>query len=340
MPEELSDAILLERFVSRREEAAFVALVKRHGPLVEGICRRVLRNEHDVQDVSQATFLVLARKAAGIPWRESVGGWLGSVAHRLALGARSDLSRQYRREASFTTVLGNGAARDGRNGGWLPEIYHPVVDQPADVERRDLRGVLDDELLRLPEKYRAPVVLCDLQGRSHEEAARRLGCPSGSMSRRLARARGLLRRRLILRGITLAIGMLGLTLALLAVWATSHSGRPATVAIGETMAPLGRLMAGKPSVERMLASADHRPTGLADRDQVISLASLAARVAERIEAHDPGKDRDRWRESAVEMRRSAVVLAQAAQVSDSLTMLSAARRLDASCLNCHEVFRQ
>ena len=104
MPEPLSDAILLERFVSFREEAAFVALVERHGPLVQRTCRRILRNEHDVEDVFQATFLVLARRAAGIPWRESVAGWLGAVAHRLALGARSDLSRQKRREIPMTAL--------------------------------------------------------------------------------------------------------------------------------------------------------------------------------------------------------------------------------------------
>ncbi len=85
MPDQLSDAILLEQFVSRREEAAFDALVRRHGPVVERVCRRVLRNEHDIEDVLQATFLVLARKAAGMPWRESVAGWLCAVAHRLAL---------------------------------------------------------------------------------------------------------------------------------------------------------------------------------------------------------------------------------------------------------------
>src|SRR4051812_18432573 len=124
MPEQVSDAVLLERYVSRREEAAFVALVERHEPLVQGICRRVLRNEHDVEDVAQATFLILARKAAGIPWRDSVGRWLGSVAHRLALGARSDRSRQQRRETSFTTLVRNGPAFvDGHNRAWLPEGF-------------------------------------------------------------------------------------------------------------------------------------------------------------------------------------------------------------------------
>ena len=104
MAKHVSDSILLERYVSRREEAAFVDLVKRHGPRVEGTCRRVLRDEHDIEDVFQATFLLLARKAAGIPWRESVGSWLCAVAHRLAMHARADASRHRRRETSFATL--------------------------------------------------------------------------------------------------------------------------------------------------------------------------------------------------------------------------------------------
>ena len=116
MPEPLSDAILLERFVSFREEAAFVALVERHGPLVQRTCRRILRNEHDVEDVFQATFLVLARRAAGIPWRESVAGWLRAVAHRLALGARSDLTRQKRREAADDHARAKSALSPSHSG--------------------------------------------------------------------------------------------------------------------------------------------------------------------------------------------------------------------------------
>src|SRR5262249_40621333 len=154
-------------------------------------------------------FLVLARKAAGIPWRDSVGGWLCTVARRLALGARSDLARRQRREAAFTTISGGGTVLNPGSGCSLAEEYHPAVGFPTDIERRDLRGLLDDELSRLPEKYRAPVVLCDVEGRTHAEAARELGCPPGSMSRRLERARTLLRQRLILRGFSLAICLVG-----------------------------------------------------------------------------------------------------------------------------------
>jgi len=176
MVECASDAILLERFARGRDEAAFVALVQRHGPMVQRICRRILRNEQDVEDVVQATFLILARKAAGIRWQDSATGWLSVVARRLAMNARSGSARTRRRETSITTLTGGPANGDGR----LPEKYHPTTDASDEVERRDLRGILDDELRRLPEKYRAPVVLCYLEGRTHEEAARQLGWPAGS----------------------------------------------------------------------------------------------------------------------------------------------------------------
>ena len=180
MGEPLSDATLLSRFVSDREEAAFAALVRRHGPRVERLCRRILRNEHDVEDVLQATFLVLARKAPSIPWRDSVGPWIDGVAPRLALHARSGTARLRVREATVTTLAGASMGP----GGLLPECYHPRVEPSMDVEHRDLRRVLDDELLRLPEKYRAPVVLCDLEGHTREEAAhgwggRRARCRDG-----------------------------------------------------------------------------------------------------------------------------------------------------------------
>jgi len=341
MPEQVSDAILLERFVSGREEAAFVALVQRHGPLVEGICRRVLRNEHDVEDVFQATFFVLARKAAGIPWRGSVGGWLCAVAHRLALGARSDHSRQQRRETSFTTLARSGpAVGDGGNGGLLPEKYHPLSDPWVEVERRDLRRLLDDELLQLPEIYRAPVVLCDLEGRTHEEAARQLGCPPGSMSRRLQRARALLRRRLIHRGLVLMIGLLGIALGVFGARGIAHRDHRTTVEIRQAMTPLKPLMEDAKGVESMLAQVDRARTGSRDHDQLINLARQAARIAAGIEGHDPGRNRDDWREYVVEMRKSAVMLAQATQENDAFGMLSAARRLDTSCQNCHKLFCQ
>jgi RNA polymerase sigma factor (sigma-70 family) len=188
----LSDGQLLERFVAAQDEAAFEVLVWRHGPLVLGICRRVLRDPHLAEDAFQATFLVLVRKAASICKREAVGSWLHKVAYRVALGARE------------------GAARRGRHERPL------LADAPAAEEAagyRDMAPVLDEEVNRLPDKYRAPLVLCYLEGKTVDEAARQLGCPRGTVGTRLARGRERLRRRLIRRGVGLTCGALAAALA-------------------------------------------------------------------------------------------------------------------------------
>jgi RNA polymerase sigma-70 factor (ECF subfamily) len=341
MPEQLSDAVLLERYVSRREEAAFLALVERHGPRVEGICRRLLRNEHDVADVSQATFFILARKAAVISWRESVGGWLCSVAHRLAMGARAETWRHQQRETSFTTLARRGTTDgdpDGAGAGGLPEKYHPLCDSSGEIEWRELRRVLDEELMHLPHKYRAPVVLCDLQGRTHAEAARQLGCPAGSMSRRLERARALLRRRLIHRGVAPVISLIGFALLVLGTWSIAQKGAPSAVAIGRLMSPLEPLSHTGSGEQGILSRMDG-PLAPPDLDQILKLAREATRIAAEIERHDPGKNQDLWQTYAVEMRLSAGLLAQATQDNNPTGMILAARRLDASCRNCHAVFR-
>jgi RNA polymerase sigma factor (sigma-70 family) len=330
---DVSDLTLLERFISDREEAAFVTLVKRHGPRVQGTCRRVLRNEHDVEEVFQATFLLLARKAAVVAWRESVGSWLCAVAHRLALSMRAGASRQRRRETPFAALT--PAWREGR----LPERYHPLVDSPCEFEHRELRQLLNDELLNLPEKYRAPVVLCDLEGRSHQEAAVQLGWPSGSISRRLVRARALLRRRLAHRGVTLAIGLAAFGLA--ALWATRANDREHRLGmtVRQAMHSLRPLSNSVPGLASAPASMTPGSSTL-DPAQMITLARQAAKAAAEIEMHDPGKNRDAWRRYAVEMRQAAVQLTQATQDHNQLAMVSAARRLDASCMRCHEVFRE
>jgi RNA polymerase sigma-70 factor (ECF subfamily) len=338
MAEQVSDAILLKRFVSRREEAAFVALVRRHGPLVQAICRRILHNEHDVEDVFQATFLVLARKAGGIPWRDSVGGWLGAVAHRLALNARAGVSRRRGRETPMAGLVGSGP-RHGDEA--LPEDDHPVADPLVEVERRDLRRVLDDELLQLPEKYRAPMVLCYLEGRTHQEAARQLGWPAGSMSRRLERARTLLRRRLAHRGLALAlIGVLSTAFAATSLWCVTHQHDGARVVVRGAMTPFKPPSEGGRGLGHILSTIVRTDQPPRESEQAMILAREAAGVAARIEPHDPGEKRDEWRKYAVEMQLSALQLAQATQENDSIDLLAAARRLDASCLKCHEVFRQ
>ena len=185
----LTDAQLLRRFVAQSDEAAFEVLVWRHGPMVLGVCRRILRNRHDAEDACQATLLALARKAPSIAKGGSVGSWLFKVARRVALRARTQALRRARREAP---VAGLAAAPDTRT---------------ADPDRHELGPVLDEELHRLPEKYRTPVVLCYLEGLTNDEAARHLRCPVGTVKTRLARARELLSSRLTRRGLAPGVGL-------------------------------------------------------------------------------------------------------------------------------------
>ena len=187
-PGTVTDGQLLERFVERKDEAAFELLVWRHGPMVLGVCRRILQNPHDAEDAFQAAFFTLARKAASIGQRDSVGAWLYRVAYRIALRARARRARLAQREQPL---------------GDLP--IAEVGCEPADLLAwRELRPVLDAEVSRLPEKYRAAFVLCYLEGKTNEQAAEQLGCPKGTVLSRLSRARERLRKRLVQRGVALA----------------------------------------------------------------------------------------------------------------------------------------
>jgi RNA polymerase sigma factor (sigma-70 family) len=181
---DLTDAQLLERFVQGRDEAAFELLVWRHGTMVLNVCLRVLRREHDAEDAFQATFLTLARKAGMIGNRESLGGWLCKVAYRVALRAST---------APRLRPLPEGPLPD-------PAAAEPILG----LLWREVRSVLDEEVGRLPARYRAVFVLCHLEGQTTEAAARALGCPPGTVGTRLARARDLLRRRLARRGFDLS----------------------------------------------------------------------------------------------------------------------------------------
>ena len=178
-PAGLTDGQLLESFLARREEAAFAALVRRHGPMVFGVCRRLLGNGHDAEDAFQATFLILARKATSVVKRDAVGSWLYAVAQRTAREARAVLARRRARERQ------------------MDEMPHPEVG-PAEPE--DWRPILDREVARLPQKYREAVVLCDLQELSYASAAAALGCAIGTVRSRLHRGRALLAKRL--RGVS------------------------------------------------------------------------------------------------------------------------------------------
>jgi RNA polymerase sigma factor (sigma-70 family) len=190
--EELSDGQLLERFAARQDEAAFAVLVRRHGPLVLGVCRRLLRGG-DADDAFQATFVVLFRRARSLDRRGSLAGWLYTVAYHVALRARADAARRRLRERQVLDM--------------------PRAESRTEEVWRDLQPVLDDELNRLPEKYRDPVLLCYVQGKTNEEAARLLRLPAGTVKSRLSRARELLKGRLTRRGITLATGALAAVLA-------------------------------------------------------------------------------------------------------------------------------
>jgi RNA polymerase sigma factor (sigma-70 family) len=186
------DRQLLSRFAAARDEAAFAALVARHGPMVLGVGRRLLGDRPVAEDVFQATFLVLARKAGAIRRRESVGGWLYGVAYRLALKARAGEARRRRHER---------AAAASR----------PPVS--PDEACREVLAILDEELLGLPERYRLPLVLCYLEGRTQDEAARELGWSLSTLRRRLERGRELLRARMTGRGATLSAGLFVAALA-------------------------------------------------------------------------------------------------------------------------------
>jgi RNA polymerase sigma factor (sigma-70 family) len=192
------DGELLDRFIARRDEDAFEALVHRHGPMVLGVCRRILRHDEDAEDAFQATFLVLVRKAASVRPRGMVGNWLYGVAHNTAHKAKAMNTRRRRKEAQAV----------------------PRSTRPVDT-CEELQARLDQELPALPDKYRAPVVLCDLEGKTLREAAGQLGWPQGTVATRLARGRTLLARRLARGGLSHSAGAIAIALA--------HGSAPARV---------------------------------------------------------------------------------------------------------------
>ena len=184
---DLPDAELLEQYATRQDEASFEALVHRHGSMVLGVCRRVLGNEADSEDAFQATFLVLVRKAASIRSRSTVSNWLYGVAYNTALKAKAMNRKRRTRERE----AGESPKREAAEEAW-----------------REVQDLLDTELSRLPDKYRVPIVLCELEGRTIREAALQLGWPQGTTATRLARGRALLARRLAKHGPILPGGVL------------------------------------------------------------------------------------------------------------------------------------
>jgi RNA polymerase sigma factor (sigma-70 family) len=253
----LSDGQLLGRFVERREQAVFEAILLRHGPMVWGVCRRVLRDHHDAEDAFQATFLVLARRSASIAHREKLGNWLYGVAYQTAMKARAKRTKRRGRE------------------GQVPDMPEPTV--MPDELRDDLAESLDRELSRLPEKYRLPIILCELEGRSHREAANQLGWPIGTVSGRLSRARAMLAGRLSRRGVTLTVGTLAVLLA-----QESASANVPTKLISSTAQAASLFAAGAASATGMVSAEVAALTGevmmtmLLKKSQAIVFSAVGA----------------------------------------------------------------
>jgi RNA polymerase sigma factor (sigma-70 family) len=217
---EVSDAQLLGDFLERGEEDAFAALLRRHGPMVMGVCRRLLRHHHDAEDAFQATFLVLARKARTIMPREMLSNWLYGVAYRTALEARRVCARHRAREQP----VADPPERQGRG--------------PEDMS--DLRQILDRELSALPDRYRVLLVLCELEGKSRKEASQLLGLPAGTLSSRLARGKQLLAKRLRRHGLALSGGLAATLLCNGKALAHVPGALAASTAKAATLAAAGR----------------------------------------------------------------------------------------------------
>src|SRR5262249_49520851 len=188
-----TDGEVVAAFIEQKDEAAFEALVRRHGPMVFGVCRRVVGDHHDAEDAFQATILVLARKAASVRPREKIANWLHGVALRTAMKAKTMAPKRRGREKQGTEMPETQKAQQGQ--------WH------------DLQRLLDRELNGLPENYRLPIVVCDLEGKTIKQAAQQLGWPQGTLAGRLARGRKLLANRLTSRGVALSAGSLAVVVS-------------------------------------------------------------------------------------------------------------------------------
>ena len=252
----LSDGRLLDRFLDRRgdeeaAEVAFAALVERHGPMVLRICRARLGDEHDAQDAFQATFLILARKAASIRKRDSAASWLQGVARRVASCAR--------RSAALRRAKERTAA-----GRTTEAIDHP--------DRADLVPAVREEVGDLPEKYRTPLMLCLLDGLTHEEAATRLGWPVGTVKTRVRHAKDRLRTRLARRGLAPSLGAIGAALA-----ASEASAMPAAL-VRSTAGVALRFAAGRAAVHGILSASVAHLVKLGLGSLIMSRLKVAALV--------------------------------------------------------------
>jgi RNA polymerase sigma factor (sigma-70 family) len=274
---ESSDLQLLGRFVQTRDEAgelAFSELIHRHGPMVRGVCRQILRHEHDADDAFQATFLILVRKARSIRTGHSLAPWLYSVAYRTAQRARATATRH----------------RPG-----LEEPMEKIDVSSVDTVKGDIWSVLYQELGRLPVKYRAPIVLCHLEGKTHEEAARLLVWPVGTVSGRLSRGRQLLRARLERRGVAAPSAIW------LAPWLLGWKSVVTTSLVGSTIQAATRFAAAQSiSVSILSLTQGVLRTMFLRKLSMISLAVLAigAISGAGVWAHRPSPSTNRPAQAA------------------------------------------
>lgn len=276
----MADGELLEHFIAQRDEAAFALLVRRHGPMVYGVCRRILRNDADADDAFQATFLVLVRKAASVRPRGMVSNWLYGVAHNTALKAKAMIQQRRIKETE---------------AGKMPK-------GKADEAWQQVESVVDTELSRLPDKYRVPIVLCDLEGKTIKEATHDLGWPQGTVASRLTRGRVLLARRLSKHGLTMTAGLLAGALGHSASASVPASLTAATVHAGALLA------AGKAAAAAGGASA----TALALTDGMLKtmllvklkMAAAVAAVVAVITAGIGGYSYHAWNQSSDSQPRS------------------------------------
>jgi RNA polymerase sigma factor (sigma-70 family) len=251
---DLTDGQLLDQYLSRRDETAVAALVRRHGPMVWGVCRRIL-GHHDAEDAFQATFLVLVRRAASVRPREMVGHWLYGVAYQTALKARATAAKRQARE---------------RQVQQMPEPA--TVPEPA--PGHDLEALLDQELSHLPDKYRAAIVLCDLGGKTRKEVARQLRIPEGTFSTRLRTARAMLAKRLARHGLAVSGGALAAAFSRQATAGVPASVLFATIKVASLLAA-GKAAAGAASANVAGLTEGVLKTMLVTKLKAAALALLA-----------------------------------------------------------------
>jgi RNA polymerase sigma factor (sigma-70 family) len=257
---DLTDGDLIERFLVQRQDWAFAVLMQRHGPMVLGVCRRVLGDADGADDCFQATFVILVRRAAAIKKKASLGPWLHGVAHRVAVRARVQAARRQSRERKAQVM--------------------PCAGPLDELTWRELRSILDEEIGRLAEKYRAPLVLVHLEGKSYRQAAEELGWARGTLVNRAARGRQLLRQQLQRRGIALSAASLAVVLeekaagAMVSAQLTINTGLAATkLTAGATLSATCLSTRASALAEQTLPSMACAPTKKA---VVLGLAVLLA----------------------------------------------------------------